>query len=1034
MFLSDISITRPVFATVLTLLLLVFGLISFDKLPLREYPDIDPPIVSIDTSYPGASASIVETKITKIIEDRISGIEGIKFIDSSSTDGRSRINIEFDINRDIDGAANDIRDRVSGVLDNLPEEADPPDIQKADSSDDVILWLNLVSTNMNTLELTDYAKRYLEDKFSVLPGVARVRIGGGLEYSMRVWLDREKMASRSITVSDIENALMRENIELPAGSIESENVQFTARIKRLYKTPEDFKSLAIIKDGEYVIKLGDIAKIEKSAVENRTFFNGNGIPMIGIGIIKQSKANTVNVAKEAQELAKRLGLNLPKGMEIINSYDTSVFISSSIQEVYKTLFIAVFLVALIIYLFLGSIKAMLIPFVTVPVSLISTFIILYLLNYSINILTLLALVLSIGLVVDDAIVVLENISRRIDSGESKLFAAYYGTRQVGFAVIATTVVLVAVFFPITLLEGNTGRLFTEFAITMTSAVCFSTFIAITLCPMLSSKLLDSKHNKFSRFINNSFLKLNKGYKYILIKALRFKLVSIIIFFMVVIFCFFIFNNLKSEYAPKEDRGAFFILVNGPDGASYKYTKEYMDEIEKRLMPYVDSGEFSRLLIRAPRSFGNLANFNDGIVIVVLEDWSKRRSAFTIMQEVTGKLSDLPGVRAFPVMRQGFGGGASKPIQFVIGGGSYDDLIKIREKIFTDIRNNNPGFIDIDSDYKENTPQLEININRKRAADLGVSVQDIGKTLETMLGSRRVTTFIDDGEEYDVIIEGVRNTQTTPTDIKNIYVRSYKTNKLIPLSNLVDIKEYADANSLNRYNKIRAITIEASLENNFSMGEALEHLEGLVKSYNSNIVIDYKGQSYDYIKSKSSLLFIFGLCLLIVFLVLAAQFESFIHPFVIIITVPFGIAGALMGLYLTGNSLNIYTQIGLIVLIGLSAKNGILIVEFINQLRDEGKRFHDALLYACEIRLRPIIMTCITTAAGSIPLIYTFGAGAETRIAIGVVILFGVLISTIFTLFIVPVIYDLIAKNTKPKGYINKRLSQEKRGLENNQND
>jgi multidrug efflux pump len=1026
MLLSDISVTRPVFASVLSLLLIAFGIVSFERLPLREYPDIDPPVVSIDTSYVGASANIVETRITEIIEDRISGVEGIKFISSSSRDGRSQINVEFSVDRDIEAAANDIRDRVSGVIDNLPEEADPPDIQKADSSDDVILWLNVVSENMSVIELTDYARRYLQDRFSVLPGVARVRIGGGLEYSMRIWLDRNKMASRGLTVNDIETALRTENIELPAGSIESEEVQFTARIERSYQAEEDFRKLVIYKSDNYLVRLGDIARIEKTAIENRTFFRGNGVPMIGIGIIKQSQANTIEVAKAAKELASRIGPYLPEGMEIINSYDTSVFIKNAIKEVYKTLAIAIMLVVTVIYLFLGSVRAMLIPAITVPISLISTFIILFSLGFSINLLTLLALVLAIGLVVDDAIVVLENISRRLENGEPPLSAAYNGTRQVAFAVIATTLVLVSVFVPITFLEGDLGRLFSEFSITMAAAVCFSTFVALTLCPMLASKLLvNSERKSLTRVIDTLFSKFRALYTKALKFCLKFKLFVLVIFALIGSLSFYLIDNLPKEYAPKEDRGAFFLLVTGPEGASYQYTKEYMEEIEKRLMPYVESGEVTRLLVRAPRSFGVLSNFSDGIAIIVLNDWEIRRSGFQIMGEIAKTLSDLPGVRAFPVMRQGFGGGINKPVQFVIGGGTYSELSEWRNLIIKRINENNPGLTDIDSDYKETKPQLRIIVDTDRAGDLGVNVIDIGQTLETMLGSRRVTTFIDGGEEYDVILEGERNSQRTPANLENIYVRSQSSERLIPLSNLVRIEEYADSGSLNRYNRVRAITIEANLKEGYSLGEALEYLNNIVKEeLPDTAIVDYKGESLDYQSSGASLFFVFILGFIVVFLVLAALFESYIHPLVIILTVPLAVTGALAGLYFTDSTLNVYTEIGLIMLIGLAAKNGILIVEFVNQLRDQGKEFSEALIEAAQIRLRPIIMTGITTIAGSLPLILSSGAGSETRITIGIVILTGVAAATIFTIFVVPVAYDLLARKTGSPNDVRRKLEGE----------
>jgi multidrug efflux pump len=1030
MFLSDTSVTRPVFASVISLLLIAFGLVSFSKLALREYPDIDPPVVSIDTSYKGASANIIETRITEVIEDRISGVEGIKFISSTSSDGRSRINIEFDVSRNIEAATNDIRDRVSGVIDNLPDDASPPDIQKADSSDDVILWLNVTSDRLDTLELTDYAKRYLQDKFSVVPGVARVQIGGGLEYSMRVWLDRNQMAARNITVSDVESALRTENVELPAGSIESEEVQFTARIQRVYKTPEDFKKLVIARSDDYLVRLGDIARVEKEAIENRTFFRGNGVTMIGLGMIKQSKSNTIDVAQGAIDLAETIAPNLPAGMEIINSYDTSVFIRGAIAEVYKTLFIAMLLVVSVIYLFLGSFRAMLIPAVTVPVSLIATFIVLYIFGFSINLLTLLALVLAIGLVVDDAIVVLENISRRIEKGEPPLTAAFRGTRQVGFAVIATTLVLIAVFVPIVFLEGDLGRLFTEFAITMVAAVSFSTLIALTLCPMMASKLLKkTERSAFSAKIDQLFEKFKAIYTALLIKVLKIRLIMILIFAGVASLAIFFMNVVPSEYAPKEDRGAFFMFVTGPEGASYDYTREYMDEIEKRMQPYIDSGEVSRSLIRAPRSFGNAASFNDGMVIVVLDDWANRRSANVIMGEIAKKMSDLPGVRAFPVMRQGFGGRASKPVQFVLGGGTYEELAQWRDILIEKVNENNPGLLDIDSDYKETKPQLQIVIDQDRAGDLGVSVQTIGSTLETMLGSSNVTTYIENGEEYDVILEGERTKQNTPTDIQNIYVRSDSTGKLIPLANLIKIEEYADSGSLNRYNRTRAVTIEAGLAEGYALGDALDYLRDLTREYlPDNVGIDYKGQSLDFQSSGSSLIFVFILGFGIVFLVLAAQFESYVHPLVIILTVPLAISGALAGLYFTGNSLNVYTQIGLIMLIGLAAKNGILIVEFVNQLRDEGMEFSQALIEASQIRLRPIIMTGITTIAGSVPLLLSSGAGSETRTAIGVVILFGVMAATFFTLFVVPVAYDLLARKTGSPGDVKRQLGKEEKAL------
>ena len=1031
MVLSDLSVTRPVFASVLSLLLIAFGLVAFDRLPLREYPDIDPPVVSVETIYPGAAANVVETRITEIIEERISGIEGIRFVESSSEDGRSTITVEFDIRRDVDAAANDIRDRVSAILGDLPDEADPPEIQKVDSNESVIMWLNLVSDRLTVPELTDYAERYLVDRFSVLDGVARVRVGGGQTYAMRIWLDRKALAARGLTVNDVENALRSENIELPAGSIESQERQFTVRIKRAFRSADDFRKLVLSRGTEgHLVRLGDVARVERGAVENRTFFRGNGVPMVGLGIIKQSTANTIEVARAAKAEKDRLNPTLPDGMEIKQSYDTSVFVEGAIREVYKTLFIAVALVIVVIFLFLGSVRAMLVPAVTVPVSLIATFVVLFALGFSINLLTLLALVLAIGLVVDDAVVVLENIHRRMDElGETPLVAAFRGTRQVSFAVIATTLVLIAVFVPIAFLEGDVGRLFSEFALTMAAAVAFSSLVALSLSPMLASKVLKQSDGKtgLTGFLDRLFDRFRRGYEAVLRAALRRSVVTVAGFFAVLGGSVWLYDKVPSEYAPKEDRGAFFVIVSGPEGASYAYMKEYMDEIERRMMPLVENAEFTRLLVRAPLAFDTYENFNNGIVIVVLNDWAKRRSAWPIMADVRQRLAGLPGVRAFPVMRQGFSTRIQKPLQFVIGGGTYRELAEWRDTLLKKINENNPGLVGIDWDYKETKPQIQVQIDYDRAAELGVTVGNIGRTLESMLGSRRVTTYIETGEEYDVILEGERDVQRTPTNLQNIYVRSSRTSQLIPLSNVVKLEEFADSTRLNRYNRVRAITIEANLADGLALGEALAFLEGLVREHlPESVIVDYKGESQDFKTTGQSIVFVFLLGLVVVFLVLAAQFESFVHPLVIMLTVPLAMAGGLLGLYLTGGTLNLYSQIGLIMLVGLAAKNGILIVEFANQLRDEGMDFAAAIVEASAVRLRPIVMTGITTAAGTVPLILSSGAGAETRLVIGVVVLSGVLAATFLTLIVVPVAYSLLARRTGSPGDVRRRLQREEK--------
>lgn len=1027
MILSDISIKRPVLASVMSLLLIAFGLLAFDRLPLREYPDIDPPVVSITTTYPGAAASVVETRITQMIEDRIAGVEGIKFIQSSSTDGRSSINVEFDIDRDIEAATNDIRARVARILDDLPQEADIPDVRKEDSDEDVIMWLNLTSEKLSVPELTDFAERYLVDRFSTVDGVARVRVGGSQRYAMRVWIDRQKLAAHSLTVQDIESALRAENVELPAGAVESAERQFTVRVQRNFRTAQEFSQLVLSRgDDGYLVRLADVARVEKGTEEDRTFFRGNGTAMVGIGITKQSTANTIDVARGAKVAADRINPTLPEGMKIHQSYDTSVFIEESIAEVYKTLGIAIVLVVAVIYLFLGSARAMLVPAVTVPVSLVATFILLAVWGFTINLLTLLALVLAIGLVVDDAIVVLENIHRRMEEyGESPLVAAYKGTRQVGFAVIATTLVLVAVFAPIAVLQGDLGRLFSEFALTMSAAVVFSSFVALTLSAVLASKILRpvTSSSVIVRVVDRFFSRFQKRYRGWIEVCIRHPAKVLAGLAVVIVGSVWLAENIPAEFAPKEDRGAFFVLVNGPEGASYAYMKDYMEEIERRLVPLAEKGEAKRVLVRAPRGWGS-ASFNSGIVIVVLEDWDQRRSAWAIMKEINQNLADLPGVRAFTVMRQGIGGRVAKPVQFVIGGGTYEELAEWRDILLTKIAENNPGFVGVDTDYKDTNPQIQIEIDYNRAAELGVSVQTIGRTLESLLGSKRVTTYIDDGEEYDVLIEGERSQQNSPTDIDNIYVRSQRSSELIPLASLVNLEENAVATSLNRYNRMRAITIEANLEDGYSLGEALEYLENLVREeLPEQVIIDYKGQSQDFKFSGSSVFFAFGLGILVMFLVMAAQFESYISPFVIMFTVPLAMAGGLLGLWLTDGTFNLYSQIGLIMLIGLATKNGILIVEFANQLRDDHKSITEAILEASETRLRPIIMTSLTTVAGSIPLIFSFGAGSETREVLGVTLFFGVAVATLLSLFLIPVIYHLLARYAGSPKAVQHKLEQ-----------
>ncbi len=1027
--LSDLSIRRPVFATVMSLLLIVLGVMAFSRLTLRELPAIDPPIVSVDVNYPGASAAVVETRITQILEDALAGIEGIETIESRSVNGRASISIEFTLSREIEAAANDVRDAVSRISNRMPEEADPPQIEKVEADADPILWLNMSSTKLDTLQLSDYAERYVVDRLSSVDGVAQVRIGGQQRYAMRVWIDRDALAARGITVNDVENALEAENVELPAGRIESNARDFTLRVARSYQKPEDFAQIPLAKgtDG-YVVRLGDVARIELASAERRAYYRSNGEPNIGLGIVKTSTANSLDVARAVRAEAEQVQKTLPQGTKIFVAFDTTVFIESAVERVYHTLIEAIVLVLLVIWLFLGSFRAALIPAVTVPVCLIAAFIPLYLFGFSINLLTLLALVLCIGLVVDDAIVVLENIQRRIDLGEPRLVAAKRGTKQVAFAVIATTAVLVAVFLPVGFMEGNTGRLFRELSVALAGAVALSAFVALTLTPMMSSKLVrahsEEKSNPVHRWVNARLDGIGRRYRRFLDRSVDRPWVFGGIMIAAIVLSVVLFKVVPSELAPPEDRGSFQISILGPEGAGFDYTVGQVQQVEKIVAAHTgNDGVIQRYNPRVPGGFGASEEMHTGRIAVFLKDWKDRDiSTADVAKQLQGELASLPGVRAMPQVSGGLVRGRGQPINIVLGGPEYAELAQWRDKLLAKMEQN-PGFFSTDSDYKETRPQMRVEIDRQRAADLGVPVTDIGHALETMMGSRRVTTFVQNGEEYDVIVQSDRELRASPADLEAIQVRA-RDGALIPLSNLVTLRELAEPGSLNRFNRLRAITISAGLTPGYRMGEAMQWLEKTVQEeLPDHAQIDWKGESREYLKAGGAVLLTFTLALLIVYLVLAAQFESFIHPFVIMLTVPLGVLGALIGLAVTGGTLNLFSQIGIVMLVGLAAKNGILIVEFANQLRDEGRSIHQAIVEASAVRLRPILMTSIATVVGAVPLVVAGGPGSASRATIGIVVIFGVSFSTLLSLFVVPAFYVLLAKYTKSPEAVSHELEK-----------
>ncbi len=1024
--LPDIAIKRPVLAIVFSAVLVLFGLFSYQTLSVREYPDIDSPNVSIQTGYRGASAEIIESQITQVIEDAVAGISGVERISSSSREEYSTVNVEFSLSRDIESATNDVRSRISRIVNQLPVEADTPQISKTESDARPILWLSLTSNRLSQLELTDYAERNLVDPLSTVDGVAQIRIGGARRYAMRIWLNTSAMAARGVTISDVEYAIREQNVQIPSGRIESNMREFSIKTQSDLKTPEEFRRIIIYDDVNGRVRLGDVADVEIAAENDRTNLRVNGRAAIGLGVVRQSGANVLEVANGVKAIVERLERNLPSGLNIQVSYDQSVFISQSIKEVFIALGIAMVLVILVIFFFLRSIAATFIPAVAIPVSIIATLTVLAALDYSVNVLTLLALVLAIGLVVDDAIVVLENIHRRIEEGEPPLLAASRGSKQVAFAVVATTIVLIAVFIPISFLDGTTGRLFREFGVAVAAAVMFSSFVALTLTPMLCSKLLveANKEGWFYKSTERIFTGLAVGYGKALKWTLKIPLIVVAVAVGLSAIAYNLYDAIPKEFAPTEDRGIFFIPVKAPEGATMDYTRANVDKIEAVLKPLEESGEASRIFAFLG-TFRQPGPVNEAFMFTRLVPWEEReRSQQEIVNSIFPKLLSIPGVRAFAINPASLGQrGFSAPVQINIGGPSYDVINEWVDRVIERAREN-PKLLNLDKDFEETQPQIHVEIDRARASNLGVTIETIGRTLETLMGARNVTTYDQGGKQYEVIVQARKEDRSSRDDLSNVYVRSDESWQIIPLSGFVTLSEQAGPGELKRVDRLRTVQISASLGPDYTLEEAISYLEDIIKEEaGEEASISYDGLSRSFKDSNQALIFTFVTALLVVFLALAAQFESFIHPFIIMTTVPLAITGALGSILLTGLTLNIYSQIGMIMLIGLTAKNAILIVEFANQLRDEGADILTAIQEAAIIRLRPILMTTISTALGAVPLAIATGAGAESREAIGIVIIGGMMFSTILSLFVVPVVYLLLARFSKPSGYLAARLNE-----------
>jgi multidrug efflux pump len=1011
--LSNVSIERPVLATVMSLVILLLGVIAFQRLPVREYPDIDPPIVSITTFYRGASPSVVESEITDVLEEQLATIEGVKTLTSSSREQGSVITVEFELGRDVDEAANDVRDRVSRVRGQLPREAEDPIIGKVDTNAQPIFWLALSSDRHSGLELSDIADRILKERLQRLPGVGNVFIGAERRYAMRVWLDPQRLAAHDLTAQEVEAAIRLANAEIPGGRVEGERREFSVRTRGELAAPEEFAAIIIAESDEYRVRLGDVADVSIGAEDERTVARYNGRPSVGLGIIKQTKASTLDVAAAVREVLPELRTSLADGMRIDVAYDSSQFIQNSIDQVSHTLIIAMFLVVLVVFFFLKSLRATIIPALAIPISIVGTFAVIYFLGFTINILTLLALVLAIGLVVDDAIVMLENVFRHMEMGKSRRRAALDGAGEIGFAIIATTVALVAVFVPVAFLTGTVGRLFNEFGLSLAVAVIISTFVALSLTPMLSSKMLRPLHGGGAGWATRSFdaffAFLDRIYDATLRFAVRRPWLVVTAALVLVGVGVGVFRMLPRELVPTEDRGVAFGIVIAPEGSTLEYTDRYMRELESVLLPLP---ERRGLFTATGLGFGGPGRVTNGFVFLNLKPRDEReKSQQQIVRELFPRTFAIPGVLAFVINPPSLGGRfSSSPVEYVLQAEDYDTLGRAVGTMMG--KASQLGYlVNLDTDLRLNKPELSITIDRERAAALGVSVTEIGTTLETMLGGRVVTQYKRGAKQYDVIVQLRPTERATPDIIEEIHLRG--AGGLVQMANVVRVEETVGPKELNHFNRVRSATLTASLAPGVSLGQALDDLDRIAREdLPGGVRTALDGQSREFRESSSKLYVMFVLAVVFIFLVLAAQFESFIHPLTILLSVPLAVVGALVCLLVFSQSLNIYSQIGLIMLIGLVTKNSILIVEFANQLRKAGKSVTEAVVEASRIRLRPILMTSFATIFGVLPIALGIGAGGESRQPLGIAVVGGMLFSTMLTLVLVPVVYALMARFTR----------------------
>jgi len=1026
MYLTEVSIKRPVVAWVMSLVLIIFGMFVFSELPVRELPEgIQPPVVQVQTDYKSASADIIDEEITQKIEDVIGGAEGIKNIDSSSLNGRSRINIEFDTDIDLDDAANDIRERISRVVDNLPSESNPPQILKRAAGFTTTMWVAVSSPTWSDLDLGDYAERYLVDVFSSVPNVGRILVGGLRELSVRIWVDPIKLAANDLTIQEVERALRNENINLPAGTLEADNKDLTLNIDKSYTNIDTIKQLPIKKNKEKAVILSDVANIEFGPVSEKTLFkaqrkNAQNLKTVGIGIYARSGASTVELSKQIKNKIEEINPTLPDGLSLEIAFNRATYVGTAIEEVYKSLIIAFVLVVLIIYLFLGNLKAVIVPAVALPVSLIGSFLGLYIFDLSINIFVLLSFILAIGIITDDSVIMTDAIYTRIEKGETPLVAAYKGSKQITFAIIATTLILVAVFLPLIFIKGISGTLFRETAIALSFSIVVSSFVALTLSPMLGSKFLSKKERKgfFVKKFNNAFKSFSDGYIETLSYWLNKKKTISLFIILIVAGSIYLFNFTKKELIPTEDRGSYLIIGSTDEGSSFEYTQEKAQIIESRLLKLLEAEDspYERLIMRVPGFGRSATSYNTFIIIALLDEWKNReKGSQTVLREAIGQIVSVPETFAFPISPQSIRVSSyNKPVQMVIYGTSYEELEKIQNEVIRKLRGNR-NLSRIESDYTKNKPEVKLITNKNRAKDLGVSTETIGRTLETFYGGKRVTTFNRMGREYPIIVQQYLADRRNKDGISKIHVRSETTGKLVSLASLVDFKEKGTAEALPRYNRQRAVTISAAIDENYSLAEAMKFFENTLNEVAPQNQITWKGKSEELKETSNEIYIIFALALITAYLVMAATFNSFVHPFIIILTVPLAVFGGLVFILFLNSSINIFSQIALVILIGISTKNSILIVDYANQIRTTGAKLENAVKEACKLRIRPIIMTSLSTMIAMLPLVIGNigpGAGEGSRLAVGSTILGGMIISTFFTLYVTPTMYLALAKNTK----------------------